>query len=160
MNISLELLLIIILAILCYQDIKERKVSLFILVLGIVVGGFTHYLNQEITIFLYNILVNSLFVMIVFGILIAYSKWKMKTKIFDVFGVGDLFFFILLAVSLPILSFLIVFIFSLIFSLAIFISLKKRFKDSSVPLAGLQSLFFIIVLLFNRIVKNLDLYSM
>jgi hypothetical protein len=73
---------------------------------------------------------------------------------------GDLFFFILLAVSLPILSFLILFVFSLIFSLLIFILLKNTFKEKTVPLAGLQSLFLSLVLIANKFLITIDIYAL
>mgnify|MGYP000412748801 CR=1 FL=1 len=158
--IIIELLLILLLGILFYQDIKERKVSIWILITGILIGGCIHYLWQQPIVFLLNIGINISFIVVILGVLWGYAKFKLKKKIFDVFGEGDLLFFVLLAVSLPILSFLMVFVFSLIFSLVIFLLLKKRFTEKTVPLAGLQSLFLGLVLIANRLFSSIDIYAL
>lgn len=160
MKLGLELLLVIVLGILFYQDVKERKVSLGVLLLGLITGGMLNYLCQPTIVFLYNTMVNCIFIALVFGILWGYAKLKMKKQIFEVFGKGDLMFFVLLAVSLPILSFLMVFIFSIIFALVVFLIFKSQFKEKTVPLAGLQSLFFILVLLVNKFMDTIQLYTM
>ena len=130
MNLVLEIIFIITLGVLFYQDIKERKVSVWILLIGMFLGGMIHYLHQPPIVFLSNVGVNSVFIILILGILWMYSKFKLKKKILDVFGGGDALFFILLALSLPILSFLMVFVFSLIFSLLVFMILKNLFKHS------------------------------
>ncbi|MGY0407587.1 MAG: hypothetical protein ACWIPJ_04430 [Polaribacter sp.] len=160
MKTTLELLFILLLGILFYQDIKERKVSVWILVSGILVGGMLHFMEQQSIVFLSNIGINISFVVLIFGILWLYAKLKLKKKIFNVFGEGDLLFFLLLAVSFPIVSFLMVFVFSLIFSLIIFILLKNRFKEKTVPLAGLQSLFLGLFLIANKSLEIMDLYAL
>ncbi len=160
MLILIEFLFILILGILFYQDIKERKVSVWVLILGIVIGGIIHYLCQQPIVFLLNVGINILFVLLIFIILWGYAKLKLKKKIFDVFGLGDLLFFILLAVSLPLLSFLMVFVFSLIFSLVVFILFKNRFTEKTVPLAGLQGLFLGLVLIANKLFSSIDIYAL
>mgnify|MGYP000241731841 CR=1 FL=1 len=160
MLIVIELLFIFLLGSLFYQDIKERIVSVWVLISGILTGGFIHYLYQQPIVFLSNIGINISFIVLIFIILWGYAKFKLKKKIFDVFGHGDLLFFILLAVSLPLLSFLMVFVFSLIFSLVIFILLKNRFTVKTVPLAGLQSLFLGLVLIANKLFSSIDIYAL
>ena len=160
MNLLLEILFLLTLGVLFYQDITERKVSIWILIIGIFLGGLIHYWHQPQIVFFSNIGVNSIFIALIFGTLWVYAKLKLKKRIFEVFGMGDLFFFILLAVSLPILSFLILFVFSLIFSLLIFILLKNTFKEKTVPLAGLQSLFLSLVLIVNKFLITIDIYAL
>lgn len=160
MQIAIEVLLITLLGILFYQDVKERKVSIWILVLGLLAGGFVNYVNQLPIIFLSNSVINIIFIVLVFLILWIYAKIKMRKQIFEVFGKGDLVFFILLAVSLPILSFLMVFIFSIIFSLIVFLILKEKFKEKTIPLAGLQSLFLGLVLIADKLLPSLNIYAL
>lgn len=160
MKLSLEILFVLILGILFYQDIKERRISLWILMIGIFLGGMIHYLQQPPIVFISNIVINSIFIAIIFGVLCFYAKFKLKKNIFEVFGLGDLLFFILLAISLPILSFLTVFVFSLIFSLVIFIILKNKWKEQTVPLAGLQSFFLGLVLIVNKFLISIDIYAL
>ena len=158
--ILIELFFILLLGILFYQDIKERKVSVWVLILGIVTGGIIHYLWQQPIVFLSNIGLNISFVVLIFIILWGYAKLKLKKNIFEVFGLGDLLFFILLAVSLPLLSFLMVFVFSLIFSLIVFMILKNKLKEQTVPLAGLQSLFLGLVFIANKLFSSIDIYAL
>jgi hypothetical protein len=160
MKLGLEILFIIILGILFYQDIKERRVSLLLLIIGLMTGGTLNFLSQPNIVFLSNTAINIIFIGLVFGLLWGYAKLKMKKQIFEVFGKGDLFIFLLLAVSLPILSFLMVFIFSILFALIVFLILKSRLKEDTVPLAGLQSLFLLLVLLANRFMDAVNIYAM
>lgn len=160
MKSLLEILFILLLGLLCFQDFKERKVSLLLLLSAIFLGGTTHLLQQNTQVFLLALLINLLIVFILFFILSSYAKSKMKQPIFKVFGLGDLLFFILLAVSFPPFSFLVIFIFSLIFSWSIFMLIKQDLKEKTVPLAGLQSLFLVLVLILNMITNRFDLFAM
>lgn len=160
MNLLLEILFIVTLGFLFYQDIKERKVSVWILMIGIFLGGLIHFSKQPIIVFLSNVGINFVFVSLIFGVLWLYAKLKLKKRIFEVFGLGDLLFFILLAMSLPILSFLILFVFSLIFSLVVFMLLKINWKEPTVPLAGLQSLFLGLVFIANKFINSIDIYAL
>jgi len=159
MNLYIEILFITTLTMLFYQDIKERKISVWVLVVGLFLGGILHFLQQTQIVFVSSIVMNITFIALVFGVLCLYAKIILQNNIFEVFGMGDLLFFILLAVSLPILSFLIVFIFSLLFSLLVFILTKRKLKEKTVPLAGLQSLFLILVLLANKFIPKIELYT-
>ena len=156
----LGILFILLLGVLCVQDFKERKVSLILLVLAILLGGAMHVQQQDSGIFLAAIFVNLLIVFTVFLMVSMYAKIKMKQPIFNVFGIGDLLFFMLLAVSFPTLSFLVIFVFSLIFSWSIFMLIKQYLKEKTVPLAGLQSLFLLLVFIINMALNRFDLFAM
>ena len=160
MNLSLEIIFITTLGVLFYQDIKERKVSVWVLVVGGFLGGILHFMQQTQIVFVSSIVMNITFIALVFGVLCLYAKIILQNNIFQVFGMGDLLFFILFEVSLPLVSFLMVFIFSLLFSLLIFILVKRKLKDKTVPLAGLQSLFLILVLLVNKLIPKIELYTL
>lgn len=160
MNLFLEIVFLLVLGTLFYQDLKERKVSLLVLIIGLFLGAMIHYSYQQKIVFISNIGINIFFITLIFGTLWLYAKLKLKKRIFDVFGQGDLLFFILMAVSLPIVSFLIVFVFSLLFSTIVFIAIKGRFTNKTVPLAGLQSLFLGLVLIANKCFTTIDLYAL
>ena len=155
----LGILFILLLGVLCFQDFKERKVTLILLVLAILMGGVLHVQQQNIGVFLAIICFNLLIVFTLFFMLSMYAKIKMKQPIFNVFGLGDLLFFIVLAVSFPTLSFLVIFVFSLIFSWSIYMLIKQHLKEKTVPLAGLQSLFLLLVLIINRVTNRFDLFA-
>jgi hypothetical protein len=67
---------------------------------------------------------------------------KLKTKVSDVFGLGDVLLFIGLIFSFSTISFLVIFVFSLAFALFVHLIIKQYSKFPSVPLAGYISLFF------------------
>ena len=159
MNLYIEILFITTLTMLFYQDIKERKISVWILIAGLFLGGILHFLQQNQKVFIASILMNITVIALIFGVLCLYAKIILQNNIFEVFGMGDLLFFILLAVSLHILSFLMIFIFSLLFSLLVFILVKRRLNNKTVPLAGLQSLFLILVLVANKLFPKIELYT-
>ena len=142
MKYLLEILFILLLGVLCFQDFKERKVTSILFIFAILLGGAMHIQQQDSGVFLAVIFVNLLIVFTLFFMLSMYAKIKMKQPIFNVFGLGDLLFFMVLAVSFPTLSFLVIFVFSLIFSWSIFMLIKQYLKEKTVPLAGLQSLFY------------------
>tara|TARA_B110000091_G_C13819664_1_gene479954 strand:+ start:818 stop:1300 length:483 start_codon:yes stop_codon:yes gene_type:complete len=160
MNVILQILFILVLGGLCFQDFKERKISLSLLILGILLGGGIHFTQKNGAGFLTEIAINTFIVFMLFLILAMYAKLKMKQPIFNVFGLGDLLFFMLLAVSFPFLSFLIIFVFSLLFSWSIFMLTKRHLKIKTVPLAGLQSLFLLLILITNKVTNSLDLFAM
>lgn len=84
----------------------------------------------------------------------------MKRSFFKTIGLGDLFFFLILATSFPTISFLVILSLSFIFSLLFFITLKPILKKKTVPLAGLQALFLMLILITNVIFKIVNLYAM
>lgn len=148
------------LVIVCYQDFKERAVFLISMVVLLFTGAGIHYMKStEVVIFFYTVAVNFVVVIILTLILFAYSKFKLKKKISETIGVGDLLFFIVLAVSFSTVSFLIIFSFSLFFSLILFLLLKPILKKDNIPLAGLQALFLVLFLAVNHVFKIVDLYA-
>ncbi len=144
-----------------YQDFKERKVYLINLLITLILISFYHYLNSYSTYsYLYTILLNFVFLSIIFLVLYLYTVLRIKEIFLKTIGLGDIIFFIILAIGFPTLSFLIIFSSSLIFSFILFIFLKPRLTNKTVPLAGLQSLFLVIVVLLNNIFEVLNLYAM
>jgi hypothetical protein len=160
MSIAIQVLLIILLLLIFYEDFKERLISLWKVSLCLLLGGILNFSKVNFTVFLVNISINVGFILILFSVLFLYARIKMKKEIFKVFGVGDLLFFLVFASSLPTISFIVLFIFSLFFSLIVFLILKKKTTQSTVPLAGLQSLFLALILSVNLFNKELQLYSL
>ncbi|MEM9680624.1 MAG: hypothetical protein AAF901_09895, partial [Bacteroidota bacterium] len=78
------------------------------------------------------------------AVVLLYSNIKLKTSITKTFGLGDALLFLALAFTFANISFLVLFIFGLVFSLLLHVLLKHYSKFSTVPLAGYLSLFFAI----------------
>lgn len=152
-------ILLFLLGIIFYQDVNERKVSLIVLITIIAIGGIIHWNNTSKEFFLLAIIANLICIAIVGSILWLYTKFKLKIKLDEGIGEGDLLFFIFMAVSFSIPAFLIMFSFSLIFSLILFLSLKTKLKFNTVPLAGFQALFIFIILFINLAFNLVNIYA-
>ncbi|MDI1307437.1 MAG: hypothetical protein PSX42_21685 [bacterium] len=68
-----------------------------------------------------------------------------KPLLKEVFGLGDVLLFIFITFSFSIVSFFVLFVFSLVFSLLLHFVLQRKQIDKTVPLAGYLSLFFGVV---------------
>lgn len=141
-----------------YQDVKAREISivLYVLLLGIL--GFLHIQNVNSIQFITAIIINIVIVLFVVLILSIYSKRILKIPFKNTFGWGDFFFFIILAIAFPSITFLVLFSFSLIFSLILFLFVKKELKIKTVPLAGFQALFTCLILTANWFYNFTNLY--
>ena len=159
MSLIFNLLFLTLLLIIFYQDIKHRKVTFLFFILSIVIGGYIHFTHTILQIFIANIGINFLILLSIGFILFLYAKFKLKKSLFQTIGIGDFLFFLILAISFSIFSFLILFSTSLIFSLVLFLLLKPKLKHKTVPLAGFQALFLSIILVVNSVFKIVNLYA-
>ncbi|SEE06955.1 hypothetical protein SAMN04487765_1287 [Tenacibaculum sp. MAR_2010_89] len=154
----LQLIFILFLLLIFYQDFKNRSVVLYLFLLGVISGGVLHYKNSLLEEFLINVLLNVGFIAVLTVVLFLYSTFIMKKKLLETIGVGDFLMFIVFACSFPIGTFLVVFSTSLIFSLLLFLILKNQLQYKTVPLAGFQSLFLSLLLLLNWLFNIVDIY--
>ncbi len=141
------------------QDFKERKVYLFLLIGLAIVMSLFYYLKNDTQLYFSNISINLTVLLVLMGILFLYSKFKLKQTLNTALGLGDFLFFVVIAISFPIATFLILFSCSLLFSLVLFLFLKPSLKDNNVPLAGLQALFFLLVFSANWMFHFTNLYA-
>jgi len=146
------------LCVLAYQDFNERKVTVLLFILLIILGGYIHYTTQFTVMFLFSLMLNFSIVLLLILILLGYVKFVMKKKLSDAIGLGDFLFFGVLSVSFPTVSFILLFCSSLIFSLIVFTILKPKMKIKTVPLAGLQALFLFLTMGINLLLNIVDLY--
>jgi len=159
MLILLKIALIISLCVIVYQDINERKVYLWILFAIVALFGFLHFQQSLPEQFFLTILSNIGVVFTIVFVLFLYAKLKLKLPFADTFGLGDVIFFLAIAIGFPTITFMILFSFSLFFSLILFLLLKKPLRHETVPLAGLQALFFSLILLLNSAFNFINLYQ-
>jgi len=137
-----------------------REVYLFIFIISIFIGGVIYLNKTTIEIYLINVIANLLIIVTVNLILFFYVIIIFKKKFFEAIGLGDILFFILLGVSFPVTSFLMLFSSSLIFSLIVFLIIKSYLKQKTVPLAGMQALFLFFILVLNQLFNVVYLYTM
>ncbi|WP_345145571.1 hypothetical protein [Flavobacterium ginsengiterrae] len=140
----LKLILIIVFTFVLYQDFKSRMVYWFLYpVIGILV--FIIQTNVlPLSVALTNFAINLLFIGILLGTSLLYAKFK-RLDFKNTIGIGDVLFFVFIAASFSVVSFWILFVFSLIFSLILHLVITNKKEQSTVPLAGYMSLFFGVV---------------
>lgn len=159
MPVLLKIICICCLLAIIVQDFKERKVYMFLLIaLAIVMAQF-YYLKSDIQLYLSNISINLTVLLVLMGILFLYSKYKLKQALNTALGLGDVLFFVVIAISFPIPTFIIVFTYSLLFALLLYLILKPKLLKKSVPLAGLQALFFLFIFSLNWSFQFTNLYA-
>ena len=141
-----------------YEDIKDRTVTFVVLITLLLLGGFIHSQHQYIWVFFLSSLLNLSIILTIILILYAYANYKLKTTLSTVFGLGDTIFFIVMAVSFPTATFLVLFATSLLFSFVIAVLFKKRLKKL-IPLAGLQALYVGLTLAINQWFHIINLYA-
>jgi hypothetical protein len=142
-----------------YQDIKERNVYWFLFIGVASCAGYLYYMSTFFELFWRTSLINLSIVGIIFLVLTAYTKFKLKVNLKDVFGLGDALLFMGLCFAFPVAAFIIFFVFSLLFSLIVHFAFKQKMQEASVPLAGYMSLFFCAVYLLNWTGFIPNLYS-
>jgi len=141
-----------------YEDIKDRKVTFIVLVILLLLGGFIHSQHQNLWVFFLSSLLNLSIVLTIILVLYVYANFKLKTSLSKVFGLGDALFFIVMAVSFPTATFLVLFATSLLFSFVIAVLFKKTLKKF-IPLAGLQALYIGLTLASNQLFHIINLYT-
>lgn len=142
----IKLILIGSLGLIFYQDLKERAVWWFLFPLFIMTAGYLYYQQTLPQVFLQNIGLNLIGMTIVLGVSFLYAQFKMKVNFFrDAFGLGDLLFFLGIAIAFPSISFAVLFVFSLIFSLVLHFTVSRTKTQVNIPLAGYASLFLLFV---------------
>tara|TARA_R100001377_G_scaffold70960_1_gene46470 strand:+ start:396 stop:875 length:480 start_codon:yes stop_codon:yes gene_type:complete len=145
--IVLKITLIAALIMVLIQDIKERQVYWFLFPMIGLLSGVLLYQNLFPDLFYKTVLLNLAFVGILIAVVFLYSKLRLKTSVLNTFGLGDGLLFLALAFSFSSISFIILFVFGLVFSLVLHLVLKRKSKQTTVPLAGYLSLFFAITYL-------------
>ncbi len=148
------------LGVITFQDIKDRQVYAFVLLLLIGLLGLMHYQSVMPIHFLYAVGINISVVGCIMMVLYLYATYRLKRSFFtEVFGLGDLLFFLAVAIGFPTVTFTILFVFSLLFSILAWILLKNKTTHTTVPLAGFMALFLGIIFIANWMTNIVTLYT-
>ncbi len=155
----LKALIIITLGFILIQDHKNREVYWFLFPGIMLLLGLLHYYNSLLINFSISIITNLLFVFVLLCILYLYTIIKIKKPFFkEVFGIGDVLFFTGIAVAFPTITFIIIFVFSILFSILVWAILKRKSEYQTIPLAGYMSLFLLLLLVGNWSSNIINLY--
>lgn len=149
MIVLYKILILIILFIIFIQDLKFRLVYWFLYALFGILGFLILKQNQSLNMVLISSFINLIIIATVLLILFIYTKIIMNKNLLSTIGMGDILFFIALCFCFANFSFIVLFVFSLLFSLTISIFVKTKSEEKSIPLAGYMALFFIFIYSIN-----------
>lgn len=142
-----------------YQDVRERMVHWVLFPILAMAMGYLY--SERIGTHQYALMVfaNLLLVTSILSILYLYTKYLRGKEFLNVsFGLGDLLFFLAFALGFPTITFLILFTSSILFSLSIFLAMKKINGEKNAPLAGLMSFFLIMIYMISFLPSSPSLY--
>lgn len=135
------------------QDFRSRMVYIFWFPVLIVSFLTIHFQNElPFPILKKSILYNLLFLVVQFLLVTAYFSLKEKNWINitrDLLGLGDVFFIVSVAFYFSFINFFLFYLSSLIYAIiawTLWLLITKK-KDMRIPLAGLQGVFFIFLVL-------------
>jgi hypothetical protein len=150
LKVTLIGLLLCLLAVL-FQDWKYRRIHVGLPLLILI---FSFYVIQLESKFLIRIIAYNLaFFILTLSILTLYMSIKNKrflNPFQNYFGLGDVLFYVAIAPLFILQNYVLFFILSMIFAIALQIGLKKISTENTVPLAGFSAL-----LLFMVIIKDM-----
>ncbi|MBL7883526.1 MAG: hypothetical protein JNL69_05625 [Bacteroidia bacterium] len=164
MKIITDVFIYICLISIVYQDLKYRAVHWFIFPALFLTFGIKSLQTLTFEELAQHTFFNLGFVLVQLILLSVYMSIKHKkiTNIINTqLGLGDILLWICLSIAFSPTNFILFFISGLCFSLIVYLIFRFLKKDSSeeIPLAGLQSLFLTIILLYNHFFSPLNLYS-
>ena len=149
--IALLALIIVFLAI-AYQDLSKREVSLALFLCTLVLSIFIGLGSLRVRVLAEFMIFNVAFLLFNLLVLAVYLYMRFKAGPLQMFnrylGVGDVFFWLAITPLLSPLNFVWFYLLSLLLSAIAFALLRRWIPgDRTVPLAGLQSIFFALALL-------------
>jgi len=142
--IILKMCVMISCGIIAYQDVRDRMVVWTLFPLTALLFSLLHLYHSSWNQFAVFATINILLVTAILLILFLYTKNVQKRKFLNYsFGLGDLLFFYAFALGFPTVTFILLFVGAIFFSLAVYFLLKSKHATETVPLAGLMGLFLI-----------------
>ena len=157
MRITLLIISLLVLLAIFLQDVKERKVYWFLFPLAAAALAWLNFQQLGMSLFAIHSAINLSIISMIMVIMFLYARLKMKRPFREVFGLGDLLFFITIAIALPSLSFVVLFVGAILFSGLL--HLVSRQQEHTVPLAGYMALFFALCLVVNETGIFQNMYS-
>ncbi|RED45649.1 hypothetical protein DFQ02_10827 [Seonamhaeicola aphaedonensis] len=154
MGLTATIILIGVLVLVFIQDFKNRAIHVMLPIGLLLAALVVNYTSNHLR--LLDIAYNILFVLInLFGLML-YLSFKEKHFINPIdtyLGLGDIVFFLAVTPLFNFKSFILFFIFGLLFSLLLHIGLKWMIKINSIPLAGYLSLFLMLIIVDRHLLK-------
>ncbi|UJH68654.1 hypothetical protein [Allomuricauda sp. SCSIO 65647] len=155
----LELLTMLGFGMIAHQDFKERAVLWVLFPILAVLLALLHLRHMPFDHFAWFALLNMLLVSLILLVLWAYTKHIMQQKFLNTaFGLGDMLFLYAFALGFPTVTFIVLLVGALCFSILAYLALKPFMEMETVPLAGLMGIFLIGVLVLSHLPDFPSLY--
>ncbi|GGB73338.1 general secretion pathway protein [Flavobacterium suaedae] len=159
-EVFLKLFICFVFFIIFWQDVKYREVYWFLYPLVGVLAFSIYYLHAGLMVTVTNTTVNSIINLIIIFITAAYSKFIAKKSFLNTsIGIGDVLMFLFLSATFASITYIVLLVFSLIFSLSMHLLLKQKTPHNTVPLAGYMAMFFASVYVVSFFIKPHYLFS-
>lgn len=164
MNIVVEILLLVLLFLIVFQDIKYRAISWVVLPVIVFLFAYRQGSMLGVNVLLSNTGINFSFVVLQYGLLSLYFSIKNKhlVNIIDQYiGLGDVLFFVVLCFAFSPVNYIAFYFGTTIFTLIAVLAYNVFSKKSSaqIPLAGIQSAWMAVLLMFNSLWRTVPFYN-
>lgn len=164
MQYVVDTCLLLLLAVVLFQDLKQRQISWFLiplLLVSFVAQGLFRIPANELmqyTMFNMGFIVVQLFVLTAY---ISIKNKRLVNIINTYLGIGDVLFIATVAASFSPLNFIVFYIAALLFTLLVFVVVKLLTKNLSkeIPLAGAMAAAMIALILVNQWLPGFNFYK-
>jgi hypothetical protein len=154
---------LVILLLMTVQDLRSRSITLLLFFILGSLTIFSALSQQSVEKVLVTFVINSLFLLMHIMAIFIYLFVKHKRFVNpfrDHLGIGDLLFWVVISPAFSPLNFVLGFLSSLLFAIVVSLFLRNsRTEDKTVPLAGLQALFYAGFLMINFLYLKMDCYD-
>lgn len=157
--LALQLFTMVTCSIIAIQDFQERKVLWICFPIAAIFLAILHLNHVGFLPFLYATFTNIFLVSCILLLLWLVTRYILKKGFLNVsFGLGDMLFMYAFAMGFPSVTFTLLFVASIGFSLIVFTFMKVLANSETVPLAGLMGVFLIAVILMDHFPNSPSLY--
>lgn len=159
MILIIKIILLFAFGIIIYEDLKTRMVHWVLFPILTFLLGYLYFIKSTPRFFITTVGMNMLLVSGIILLLYLYAKQIINQPFLNTsFGFGDFLFFYTICVAFPTVTFTILFVFSLLFSLVAHLILGNKKLKTTVPLAGYMALFYVLVFSVYFITGTPNLY--
>jgi len=152
-----NLILVIALVAITYEDLRYREVHIWYFALVLLIFGF-HFYTEGVPFHYLIINFSFLLVQVVGIILYMVVKHRSFTPLNSFIGAGDILMWGLFVFAFSPLNFIIFFVLSLLLALLLHHGLSRRYNET-LPLAGWQSLSYLLMMLTSSINSSIDFFN-
>lgn len=156
--------LLLLLAVVLFQDLKQRQISWFLiplLLVSFVAQGLVQIAANELmryTLFNIGFIVVQLFILTAY---ISIKNKRLVNIINSYLGIGDVLFIAVVAAAFSPLNFIVFYIVALLFTLIVFLVVHSLIKNVSkeIPLAGAMAAVMMVLIMVNHWLPDVNFYN-